>query len=85
MSKMSNLVIDLQEAIANGDSFEVIARRFDVPIRWVFEAADMLDELDDYNDADPGQMDGDHASALASAGWGTDEDYIMENDYDDSF
>jgi hypothetical protein len=26
---------------------------------------------DDYDDS----MDGDHASALASAGWGTDEDY----------
>ena len=82
MSKMSNLVIDLQEAIENGDSFEVIARRFDVPIRWVFDAADMLNE---FNAADPGEMDGDHASALASVGWGTDEDYIMENDYDDSF
>ena len=30
---------------------------------------DTLDE--DYDDS----MDGDHASALASAGWGTDEDY----------
>jgi hypothetical protein len=29
----------------------------------------------DENDADPGDMDGDHASALASAGMGTDEDY----------
>jgi hypothetical protein len=82
MSKMSNLVIDIQEAIENGDEFEVIARRFDVPIRWVLKAAKMLDE---YNDADPGEMDGDHASALASAGWGTDEDYVWENDYDDSF
>ena len=26
-------------------------------------------------DPDPGEMDGDHTSALASAGWGTDEDY----------
>jgi hypothetical protein len=30
-------------------------------------------------------MDGDHGSALASAGWGTDEDYIMDNDYMDSY
>jgi hypothetical protein len=29
------------------------------------------DEDGDYDDS----MDGDHASALASAGWGTDEDY----------
>lgn len=27
------------------------------------------------SDADPGSMDGDAQSALASAGWGTDEDY----------
>ena len=82
MSKMSNLVLDIQEALENGDEPEVIARRFDVPIRWVFDAAVMLNE---FNDADPGEMDGDHASALASVGWGTDEDYVMENDYDDSF
>jgi len=25
--------------------------------------------------ADPGEMDGDHESALASVGWGTDESY----------
>ncbi len=82
MSKMSDLMIDLQEAIENGDSFEAIAKRFDVPVRWVLQAAESLD-----TDADPGEMDGDHASALASAGFGTDEDYfyVMENDYDDSF
>jgi hypothetical protein len=30
-----------------------------------------MDEDEDYDDS----MDGDDASALASAGWGTDEDY----------
>ncbi len=85
MSKMSNLVIDIQEALENGDDPQVISRRFDIPIRWVFEAADLLQENREFSHADPGNMDGDHASALASAGWGTDEDYIMENDYDDSF
>jgi hypothetical protein len=29
----------------------------------------------DYDPDLPEDMDGDHASALASAGWGTDEDY----------
>ncbi len=42
-------------------------------------AREALDEaLDSYNgdfDPDPGEMDGDHQSALASAGMGTDEDY----------
>lgn len=31
--------------------------------------------LNEDPDPDPGDMDGDHASSLASAGWGTDEDY----------
>ncbi len=35
------------------------------------EDEDLTGEPDDYNDS----MDGDHESGLASAGWGTDEDY----------
>lgn len=31
----------------------------------------------DYNDS----MDGDHESALASAGWGMDEDYAPDTEY----
>ncbi len=30
---------------------------------------------DDFNDSEDDSMDGDFASGLASAGWGTDEDY----------
>ena len=72
MSKMSSLVIDLMEAVETGASFETIARQFDVPVRWVMEAAELMDNP---QDPDPGEMDGDAASALASVGWGTDEDY----------
>jgi hypothetical protein len=42
-----------------------------------------LDGAADVNfedDADPGSMDGDAESALASAGWGTDEDYGYAED-----
>ena len=35
------------------------------------EEDDYEPDPDDYDDS----MDGDHASALASCGWGTDEDY----------
>lgn len=35
-----------------------------------------------HDEADPGDMDGDHESALASAGWGVDEDYLPGG-YDD--
>jgi hypothetical protein len=37
----------------------------------------MEEETNYYDDS----MDGDHASALASAGWGTDEDYGSFDDY----
>lgn len=37
------------------------------------------DEDEDFDDS----MDGDHESALASAGFGTDEDYGSFDDYDD--
>ena len=30
---------------------------------------------DDFNDSEDDSMDGDFASGMASAGWGTDEDY----------
>lgn len=46
-----------------------------------WEDEDLSDE--EYDDeADPGDLDGDHASALASAGWGTDEDYAPMPDFD---
>jgi len=40
----------------------------------------------DYEDEDfEDSMDGDAQSALASVGWGTDEDYIADNDYFDNY
>jgi hypothetical protein len=40
-----------------------------------------LDWENDYDDS----MDGDHDSAMTSAGWGTDEDYgYYGDDYDDT-
>lgn len=40
---------------------------------------DFYDDEDDYDDS----MDGDHDSAMESAGWGTDEDYgYYGSDYD---
>ena len=81
MSRMSDLLLDIQEAICDDAlSFSQIAAKFNVPLSWVTEAASMMDDIDD-------SMNGDHASALASAGFGTDEDYfyVMENDYDDSY
>lgn len=80
MSRMSDLIIEIQEAVKKGElSFAEIATRYDVPVSWVDEVA--MDLADQYDES----MDGDHASALASAGWGTDEDYVIDNDYFDDY
>jgi hypothetical protein len=39
------------------------------------------DGEDDYRDDD--SMDGDHDSAMASIGWGYDEQYSFDDGYDD--
>ena len=70
MSKMSNLLISIQEDLLAGRlTFQEIAAKYEVPLSWVDSVASEAN--DQYDDS----MDGDHASALASIGWGTDEDY----------
>lgn len=69
MSKMKNLVIEIEELIQDGYEWGEIARMLSVPVQWVSEVAENMEP--EYNDS----MDGDHESALASAGFGTDEDY----------
>lgn len=81
MSRMSELMIDIAEEIEIGELyFKQIAQKFNVPLSWVDEVALEMRNYpqDSYDDS----MDGDAASALASVGWGTDEDY---GSYDDSF
>ena len=57
-------------AVAEGD--EQFAEILDAAIAGLGNALALAHgDEDEYNDS----MDGDHASALASAGWGTDEDY----------
>ena len=70
MSRMSNLVIAIQEDIEAGLlSFDEIAAKHEVPYDWVDEVAvEMTNQYDE-------SMDGDFDSAMASAGYGTDEDY----------
>ncbi len=81
MSRMAELMLDISDEINLGElSFAEIADKFEVPLSWVDEIAleMMRYPQDSYDDS----MDGDAGSALASAGWGTDEDY---RSYDDSF
>ncbi len=77
MSYMSELDVELREAFAKGLTAEDAADLAGVPVEMVqafFEVLAVLaDEQDEesYDDS----MDGDFDSAMASAGYGTDEDY----------
>lgn len=78
MSRMSEISMEIQDAlVSNGPSInsghiEGIAKDLGVPVDWVQAVYDdMLDEELSYDDS----MDGDFDSGMASAGYGTDEDY----------
>jgi hypothetical protein len=85
---MSDLHIDVIDAIESMSvpctmaELDQIAITYNLPITTVIELHDELFasmENEQYRD----DMDGDNASALASAGYGTDEDYgyYGDNDY----
>ena len=80
MSNLSNLQIDLCYAAielndpygTNVEVVEELAQNFNIPISFVEQALENNPLVDaDYDDS----MDGDFDSAMASAGYGTDEDY----------
>ena len=78
MSRMSDLHLTLSCAIQDGEyTFAELAEMYNVPFEWVNNLAVELaadgveDRLDDFDES----MDGDFDSAMASAGYGTDEDY----------
>ena len=69
MSYMKNKMIEVIEMLEEGFSPREVAIYFGMDVSEVLAIQNELDE--NYDDS----MDGDAASALASAGWGTDEDY----------
>jgi hypothetical protein len=72
MGALKDVVFDIQDELNSGDlSFAEIAHRYDVPESTVEEIfADMMEQEEDY---EPDHED--DGDALASAGFGTDEDY----------
>ena len=85
MSRMSDLHLALSCAIQDGEyTFAELAEMYNVPFEWVNNLAVELaadgveDRLDDFDES----MDGDFDSAMASAGYGTDEDYGYYGDGD---
>jgi len=78
------------------DRFDDMAERTIYP--WIDDESHDRDDVnyDDFNDFTDGEgeewddtyddsMDGDHESGLASAGWGTDEDYGFYGDYNEDY
>ncbi len=70
MGYFSNLHQSIIELHEDGVSLDEIAIRLKVDLGTVAEIIKDYEE-DNYDDS----MDGDHDSAMASAGFGTDEDY----------
>lgn len=81
MSRMSELQIEVAERIEAGAFFEdvvaYVANKYNFNLEdaeklvYDIEGIVTLEQEARYHD----MMDGDHQSALASVGWGTDEDY----------
>ena len=75
MSKFKDMIIDIQEDLERGQlSFQKIADIYGIPVADVeLIAKEVMNQFDDstYDES----MDGDFDSAMASAGFGTDEDY----------
>jgi hypothetical protein len=87
MSFMSDIHAIVTEHVEKGTHFddivELLVAAYGIPyddaeqIVYDVEAQVTMDQEVQYHD----MMDGDHASALASAGFGTDEDYGHFDDY----
>lgn len=73
MGYFSELSYDILEMYEQGLSNESIANVTGVTVEEVKSVIASFEEGE--YDADPGDMDGDFDSAMASAGFGTDEDY----------
>lgn len=68
MSKMDELDMQIRDMLDEGLLPTTVANLLKCPLQMVY---DVISNDNDYDDS----MDGDHDSALASAGFGTDEDY----------
>ena len=75
MSYMKNKVLDIIEMLGEGYSIDDVASFTGIPYADILNVASEYGvEIKDVAEFDD-SMDGDAESALASAGWGTDEDY----------
>ena len=79
MGIFSDILIDIEDLWSNGKSSDAIAEAINKQYGTVYTEAEIdaaiSQIIEDQDQAYNDDMDGDHASALASAGFGTDEDY----------
>jgi len=68
---MSDLQLEIVDHYEEGMKPISIAGLLKIPLEMVYDAIQAFEEGFDVDES----MDGDHESALASAGFGTDEDY----------
>lgn len=78
MGYFKDLEIDVIAAFDGGMEVDEIAKLKGISISDVEEIVNKY--IDGEYDCDPGDMDGDAESALASAGFGMDEDYGFAED-----
>lgn len=75
MSVMSNLDLELTELYMDGLTAKMAAKVTGLPTSMVVAVFDRLQREDQEQDRFDDSMDGDFDTAMASAGYGTDEDY----------
>lgn len=79
MSRMADMLVEIEELYKDGFDAKDISEMSGIQLSMVLDAIDAYgtawdEEMID-DEADPGEMDGDWDSSMASAGYGTDEDY----------
>jgi hypothetical protein len=80
MSVMSNLDLELTELYMDGLTAKMAAKVTGLPTSMVVAVFDRLQREDQEQDRFDDSMDGDFDTAMASAGYGTDEDYGCYDD-----
>lgn len=76
MSKMKDLAYDIEQLYCEGLSEQAIADELKIPLDMVIDCVNEFGNYALYDDS----MDGDFDTAMASAGFGTDEDYAYFGD-----
>ena len=80
MGRMSDLDIELTELYMEGMTVNMAARITGLPVSMVAAVFERLMREEQESDRFDDSMDGDFDTAMASAGYGTDEDYGFYDD-----